>query len=166
MLKMIKTFIKIVAPASVLFLAAYFFIFPISIRGSSMQSTLFDGDRVVASRALGRLGFYETGDIIIFSEMVNDERRNMVKRVIAVENDEVEIKGGKVYVNDEPVSEKYISGYTRGTLKMTVPKGSVFVMGDNREESFDSRQYGAVKRIHVQAKVIAKVYPLREFKLY
>ena len=90
----------------------------------------------------------------------------MVKRVIAVEDDRVVISHGKVFVNDEPVAGEYISGYTKGDLSTTVPEGCVFVMGDNREQSFDSRQYGSVNKRNVYAKVVACVYPFDHFKLY
>jgi len=166
MAKALKILIKITSQAVVLFAVLYVFVFPVSIRGSSMQSTLYDGDRVVASRFLGKLGLYKTGDIIIFREQVNNETRNMVKRIIAVEDDKVVIKSGRVFVNDEPVPEEYISGYTEGNVSITIPDDCVFVMGDNREYSFDSRQYGSVEKKAVEAKVIARVYPFSQFKLY
>ncbi|MBE6007658.1 MAG: signal peptidase I [Lachnospiraceae bacterium] len=166
MAKVLKILIRTVLQAAMIFAVLYVFVFPVSIRGTSMQSTLYDGDRVVASRFLGRLGLYKAGDIIIFSERVNDENRNMVKRVIAVEDDKVVIRSGKVFVNDKPVNDEYISGYTKGNLSITVPKGCIFVMGDNREASFDSRQYGSVEKRNVHAKVIARVYPFDRFKLY
>ena len=164
--KYFKIFIITMAQTFVIMAAVYVFLFPISIRGDSMQTTLYDGDRVLASRFMGRLGFYDTGAIVIFREVVNNKQRTMVKRVIAMENDEVVISGGRVYVNKVPVPEEYISGYTEGSLTITVPKNCIFVMGDNREESFDSRQYGSVEMQRVNAKVIAKIYPVRDFELY
>lgn len=161
-----KLLIKILVQATVLMAVVFIFVSPISVRGSSMQSTLYDGDRVIASRFMGRLGMYESGDIVVFKDNVQGERRNIVKRVIAMENDEVHISGGRVYVNNKPVPEEYISGYTEGNLDIIVPKGCIFVMGDNRENSFDSRQYGAVRKRHVWGKVIAKVYPISEFRFY
>ena len=166
MTKALKILIKIILQAAMLFAVLYVFVFPVNIRGTSMQSTLYDGDRVIASRFLGKLGLYKSGDIIIFSERINDETRNMVKRVIAVEDDKVVISGGRVYVNDEPVADEYIKGYTKGNISITVPEDCVFVMGDNREASFDSRQYGAVNKNNVRAKVVARVYPVDQFKLY
>ena len=166
MTKALKILINIILQAAVLFAVLYVFVFPVNIRGTSMQSTLYDGDRVIASRFLGRLGLYKSGDIIIFSERINDENRNMVKRVIALEDDKVVIRDGRVFVNDEPVSDEYIKGVTRGNLSITVPEGCIFVMGDNREASFDSRQYGAVNKRNVCAKVVARVYPFDRFKLY
>ncbi len=164
--KALKILIRTTAQAFILFAALYVFVFPVHIRGTSMQRTLYDGDRVIASRFLGKMGLYKTGDIIIFKETVNDKSRNMVKRIIAEEDDKVVIHNGRVYVNDEPVPEQYINGFTAGDVSMTVPKGSVFVMGDNRENSFDSRQYGSVEKINVEAKVIARIYPFDQFKLY
>ncbi len=166
MTKALKILIKMILQAVTLFAVLYVFMSPVSIRGTSMQSTLYDGDRVIASRFLGSLGLYKPGDIIIFSEKINDETRNMVKRVIAVEDDKVVISGGRVFVNDEPVADEYIKGFTKGNLSITVPEGCVFVMGDNREASFDSRQYGSVNKRNVRAKVVARVYPFNQFKLY
>lgn len=161
-----KFIIKILAQASVLAAVLYIFISPISVRGVSMQSTLYDGDKIIVSRFMGWLGMYECGDIVVFHDDINGEKRSIVKRVIAMEDDEVYIRGGRVYVNGMPVPEAYISGYTEGSMDMTVPKNCIFVMGDNRENSFDSRQYGSISKTRVRAKVIAKVYPLNDIRIY
>ena len=158
--------IKILAQTTVLAAVLYIFISPISVRGVSMQSTLYDGDKIVVSRFMGKLGMYESGDIVVFRDNVQGETRSIVKRIIAMEDDEVYINGGRVYVNGMPVPERYINGYTEGNLDITVPKGCIFVMGDNRENSFDSRQYGSVSKTKVHAKVVAKVYPLNDIRFY
>ena len=161
-----KFIIKILVQATVLVAVLYIFISPISVRGVSMQSTLYDGDKIMVSRFMGKLGMYESGDIVVFRDNVQGETRSIVKRIIAMENDEVYISGGRVYVNGMPVPEAYINGYTEGNLDIIVPKGCIFVMGDNRESSFDSRQYGSVSKTKVSAKVVAKVYPLNDIRFY
>lgn len=158
----VKISLRIFAEALVLFLLVFVFIFPMSIRGDSMEDAFYDGDRVLISRFMGITGLYDVGDIVIFKEAVGGNMKNMVKRVIAMENDVVAVRDGRVFVNNVLVEEDYINGYTAGNFEIVVPKGKIFVMGDNRERSFDSRQYGSVDKHDVRAKVIAKIYPLNE----
>ena len=82
-----------------------------------------------------------------------------VKRVIAVGGDTVDIRQGKLYVNGEEVEEPYINGATEKKIggvefPYTVEDGKLFVMGDNREESMDSRDFGAVIRKQIKGKVL------------
>lgn len=160
----VKISLKIFAEALVLFLLVFVFVFPMSIRGDSMEDVFYDGDRVLISRFMGVAGLYDVGDIVIFKEAAGGSIKNMVKRVIAVENDVVAVKDGRVFVNDVMIEEEYINGYTAGNFEIVVPKGKIFVMGDNREKSFDSRQCGSIDKHNVRAKVIAKIYPLNEIK--
>lgn len=133
------------------------------VKGPSMLSTLKDGDRIVVTNL-----FYtpETGDVIVFSGDYNDGEV-LVKRVIGTEGDVVEItEKGAVVLNGETLEESYLDfGTVTPTRDImypyTVPEGELFVMGDNRAESLDSRSsaIGPAETKKVLGKVIFRLFP-------
>ena len=147
-------FWKLVAVLTVLvFLIFRFVIGFSSVKGYSMLPTFSDGDKVIYSRISND---FRPGDIV---SVRVPEGEYYIKRVIAVEGDQVNIVGGTLYINKEKVSEEYIQGVTEaraGPVKYpyTVGHGYVFVMGDNREVSMDSRSFGAVNVSQIKGKVI------------
>ena len=92
---------------------------------------------------------------------------SFIKRVIAIEGDYVEIKEGKVYINGEQLEEDYLpeGTVTQGGYynNIRVPQGYVYVMGDNRAESVDSRKFGCIPLEKVEGKVVLRYWPLSEF---
>jgi len=139
----------------------------IDVKGNSMFPTLSNGDRLLVSDL-----FYtpKQGDIVIFKTDSYDPNKALVKRVIAVEGDVINIdfEKGIVYVNDEPITEEYINDLTKNKLDFigpqTVPENCVFVMGDNRNASTDSRddRIGMVDARLILGKVYLRVYPFSE----
>ena len=110
------------------------------VDGSSMLPTLHDQERVLVYKLGHRLGSEPArGDIIVF-QYAREPWRAFVKRVIGIAGDTVAVRDGQVYVNGQPISEPYLSAATLGDYKpITVQPGTVFVMGDNRNFSMDSR---------------------------
>ncbi|MGI6357545.1 MAG: signal peptidase I [Bacillota bacterium] len=110
------------------------------VDGSSMLPTLHDQERVLVYKLGRRLGDEpERGDIVVF-RYAREPWRDFVKRVIGVAGDEVQISGGRVYVNGQPLDEPYLTVATLGEYgPQTVEPGTVFVLGDNRNFSKDSR---------------------------
>lgn len=94
-------------------------------------------------------------------------KTSYIKRVIGVEGDRVQIKDGRVYVNDEEIIEEYLpKGTTTKTVyynDVTVPEGCIYVLGDNRDESMDSRTFGCIPLEKVEGKVSLRYWPLSEF---
>ncbi|MEG6611462.1 signal peptidase I [Pseudoclostridium thermosuccinogenes] len=137
----------------------------------SMEPTLKEGDNLLVEKISPRLKKFNYGDIVTIDapETVGEERSPIIKRIIALENDTVEIKDGKVYVNGEAIKEPYIKGsYTQEQnpeySKMTVPKGMVYVLGDNREALIvDSRTMGAIDMDKITGKAIFRFYPFSKF---
>lgn len=110
-----------------------------TVQGASMEGTLYDGQRLLVEKVSYRFTEPHRGDIIVFRSPLNPSER-MIKRVIGVPGDTVEIRQRVVYVNGVPLDEPYIKGPTYGDMHpVAVMPGHVFVLGDNRNQSLDSR---------------------------
>ena len=156
---------------SALLICVLVFVFVIRImdvNGSSMVPTLKNGDKVLVS---GLLYEPDRGDIVVFKKDSYNDNKALVKRVIAVAGDTVNIDfdNGIVYVNGEAIEEAYLDGSTNNKLDFigpqTVPENCLFVMGDNRNASTDSRdkRIGMVDKRLVIGKVLLVVYPFDSF---
>ncbi|HCM12783.1 MAG TPA: signal peptidase I, partial [Lachnospiraceae bacterium] len=99
------------------------------------------------------------------SDEIAAEQERLVKRVIGVAGDEIDIQDGYVYINGERLEESYVNGITLpGNLKLpiTVGEGELFVIGDNREVSRDSRDFGPIDVKQVEGKAVFRVYPFNQ----
>jgi signal peptidase I len=136
----IKDWIVSIAIAVVLALGIRYFIVELYlVDGPSMRPTLQSAERLVVNKFIYRFRAPERGEILVF-RYPRDPSRDFIKRVIAVPGDTIEIKDGRVYVNSTILNEPYILSKTRGDYPLaTVPEGHIFVMGDNRNNSEDSR---------------------------
>jgi len=155
------------------------------IPSGSMEETLLVGDRVMVNKLAYRFGDPSAGDVIVFdSPLEGDERESifgavvrhvaeslglsspdsaLIKRVIAVEGETIEIRGNQVLINGEPLDESYIpdDGRMRNFGPVTVPESHVFVMGDNRHPgmSTDSRSFGSISESDIIGKAFIRVWP-------
>lgn len=116
-----------------------------SIPSPSMEPTLLSGDHILVTRYLPLIGAPSRGDVAVF-RLDGDEL--VVKRVVAVPGDRVEIRGTDLVVNGKTLDEQYlVSRIDNGSLpSFVVPAGRYFLLGDNREHSLDSRAFGTVAR--------------------
>jgi len=136
----------------------------IGVDGRSMFQTLHHNDRVIISNLLYSPA---NGDIIVFQSPADQFEHPLVKRVIAIENQVVDIdfESGNVYVNNVLINEPYIAAATTAqndfTGPLTIPAGFVFVMGDNRNSSTDSRDnaVGLVDTRYILGKVLLVLIP-------
>lgn len=139
-----------------------------SIPSESMLPTLEVGDRIVVEKLSYRFGEIERGDVVVFRPPVDAEFhpsiRHLVKRVVAVGGDTVEARDGRLYVNGELSPEPYVqeSGVTDGLPVQEVPAGELFVLGDNRQFSGDSRVFGTVPEDLVEGQAVVKFWPTPE----
>ncbi len=130
----------------------------IRVDGASMQPTLVTGEYVIVSRLSYRLGTPQRGDIIVF-HFPRDPSEEYIKRVIGLPGDEVEVNNGLVYVNGQPLDETYLKVKTNYTGAWRVPDGQLFVLGDNRNNSSDSHDWGTVPMDYVVGKAIVVYWP-------
>ncbi|GFN33886.1 signal peptidase I [Paenibacillus xylaniclasticus] len=130
----------------------------------SMQNTLVEGQRLFEDKLSYHFTSPKRGQIVIIKDKA--EQRNLVKRVIALPGETVEFRDGFVYVNGNKLDEPYVKGqsFPNGLVTpYTVPSNHVFVMGDNRERSEDSRAFGAVPYSDIEGRVLFRIWPLSKF---
>lgn len=144
----------------------YFIVELYLVEGPSMQPTLISHERLVVNKFIYRFREPEKGEILVF-RYPKDPSRDFIKRVIAVAGDTIEIKDGRVFVNQQLLNEPYILDKTRGSYPLsTVPEGHIFVMGDNRNNSEDSRfrDVGFVPLDLIKGKAMMVFWPLGNIK--
>ena len=130
----------------------------IRVDGESMVPTLQSGEYVIVSRLSYRFGTPQRGDIIVF-HFPRDPKEEYIKRVIGLPGDEVQVMSGQVYVNGQSLDESYLNVTMNYTGTWRVPAGQLFVLGDNRNNSSDSHDWGTVPMNYVVGKAILVYWP-------
>ena len=158
----------------------------VQVSNVSMQDTLVAGEKLYLNKTAYWSKLPERGDIVVFLKeeslggflnklkitsedlflRFSTEMRvnRLIKRVIGLPGDIIEIKGGSVYINYLELNEDYTKGTTISYYdegKITVPEGAVFVMGDNREKSNDSRSFGFVELDSIEGRALFRYWPLK-----
>jgi signal peptidase I len=145
-----------------------FFIRPTVVYGPSMEPSYYDREYLLISKAYVYAKGIDHSDVVVFKthlKMDSGGEKNLIKRVIGIQGDRIEIKDGSVYVNDQKIIENYTDESQTidfGTSKWVVGEGEIFVLGDNRDNSKDSRfeEVGLIKKSAVMGKVIFRILPL------
>lgn len=163
--------LAVVAVAVALLIQA-FLVKPYRIPSASMENTLLIGDRVLVDRVSWRFSQPQRGDIVVFHPPFDGPV--LIKRIIGLPGDEVSLSGGYVYINGHRLNEPYvrrIAGRQEPSEPFSnglpwslqepyrVPAGSYFVMGDNRTDSGDSREFGPIKRTQFVGRAFARYWP-------
>jgi signal peptidase I len=130
-----------------------------------MQPTLFAGNFVVVNKLAYQFGEPGRGDIIVFEYPPDPEQDPYIKRVIGLPGEHVRIADGKVTINGVQIQEPYLVSDTPQGGEWPVPEGSLFVMGDNRKNSSDSRSWGVVPIENVIGKAIVVYWPPEKWEL-
>lgn len=161
-------------------LLRHFMFTPVVVEGSSMMSTLQDGDRMVANKIGYKLNGLERFDISVFK---HKDGTNYIKRIIGLPGDYIEYKNDQLYINGKKYSEAYLESQKKdlereelltddfkiktlpSTLSPIVPEGHYFVLGDNRRGSKDSRDIGFIPANNIIGKANVVYWPLNEMKI-
>lgn len=143
--------------ACIIIVILFLLFWPMRVSGVSMESTYYDGDVVFMNRMMAKLQYYEKGDVIIFHYNSSGEIITIMKRVVAEGGDHVQIIDGNVYVNSVCVEDTKASEVSWGNFDYIVPEGELFVLGDNKEESYDSRWFGTIPCKDVIGRVLIHI---------
>lgn len=179
---MIREWVVVVAVAlgAALFVRMYV-IQQFYISGPSMETTLFQNNRVLVNKLSYRLHGIHRGDVVVFDRVTTNgttiSHDDLIKRVIAIENDSIEIKKCVVFVNGSAIDEPYLDEEVLAfpnpidrcrvpdMSRVMVPKNQLFVLGDNRPDSFDSRSFGTISKKLVLGRAFAVVWPFNRITL-
>lgn len=151
--------------AAILFLAINALSARVRVEGFSMLPTLQDGEFVLVNRLAYRLGEHQRGDIVVFHHPSGQKEEDLIKRVIGLPGDRIVAENGTVSVNGTRLKEDYIKDAPSYTGEWTVPEGQLFVLGDNRNNSSDSHQWGFVPYEDVIGKAVLIYWPLNNMLL-
>ncbi|MSP13968.1 MAG: signal peptidase I [Chloroflexi bacterium] len=148
-----------------------FFVFQSTIQktlveGSSMEPTLHNHEYVLVDKISYHLGAPQRGDVIVFHVPPEVAQADLIKRIIGLQGEKVEIRQGKIYINDQLLDSRYqINAYTYSMPPEVVGPGQYFVLGDNRGNSNDSHIWGMLPRENIVGKAWVKIWPLKEWGL-
>jgi len=161
-LKEILDWAQTIIIAVVLALLIRTFLFEIIlVDGDSMVPTLYDRERVFVNKIIYLMEEPKNGDVIIF-KTPEDNRTNYVKRLIGLPGDRIKIENGVVYLNDQPLYEPYIAFPSiNDFMEVTVPEDTFFALGDNRNDSKDSRDFriGFIPMKNIVGKAVWRIWP-------
>ena len=131
----------------------------VRVDGHSMVPTFNSGEFIIVSKLAYKLGEPERGDIVVF-HLPRDPDQEYIKRVIGLPGETISVHDGKVFVNDQMLNEPYLGADTGYTGTWVVPEGTIFVLGDNRNNSSDSHSWGPVPMEYVVGKAVFVYWPL------
>ncbi|WP_020061155.1 signal peptidase I [Bacillus sp. 123MFChir2] len=169
----LREFIEVVAIACVIaFLMKVFVFFPTTVQGASMQPTLYEGDKVIVNKLAKQIDSYDHGDVIVLKT-----NNYYVKRIIGLPGDTIEMKNDRLYINSQLQNESYVEknkkyakqlmvNLTEDFGPIKIPENKIFVMGDNRLVSRDSRnELGLIDKDDVLGSLVARYYPFNRLKI-
>lgn len=150
----------------------YFLVQPFVVAGVSMQPNFQDGEYLIIDELTYRFRSPERGEIVVFHPPSNEEKQFYIKRVIGLPGETVEVSDGKITIfntehpNGFALSEGYLDDYTPGRDRETLGENQYYVMGDNRDASFDSRAFGPVSVESFVGKVWIRGLPLEKLESF
>lgn len=162
-------FLKTIALVFILsFLIRTFLVQTFVVQGKSMEPNYFNRDYLLVDKVSYRFSQPKRGQIVVFRNPEN-RRVDFVKRIIGLPGETIAIKDGKVLINDAELEERYLSGAKTEafgeTSKIQLGGAEYFMMGDNRDNSLDSRRIGPIRRADLVGHVFVRVLPPQRFSL-
>ncbi len=126
---------------------------PVRVNGDSMVPTLENGETLI----LNKMAKFKRFDVVV----IKTADENLIKRIIALPNETIEVRNEKLYINDEAVADNYKDGHTDDFGPITLKENEYFVMGDNREISKDSRYLGPIEEKYIIGTTSFRLLPLK-----
>jgi len=151
-------------------LVRYFVVQPFVVSGASMEPTFYNGNYLLIDELSYRFRSPERGEVVVF-RYPGDQKSFYIKRIIGLPGERIELSDGEisVYKGDEKIElkEAYVrGGYTQGSFETTLGDGEYFVMGDNRNFSFDSRSWGALSENNLIGTVRLRLWPINQAQAF
>ena len=150
----------------------HFVVQPFFVRGESMEPSFYNGDYLIVDELSYHMRQAQRGEVVVFRFPDNDSQY-YIKRVIGLPNEKVEIQNGEVWVQGptdvapHKLGESYLNYgmMTSGAIRITLSANEVFVMGDNRVASYDSRQWGTLPTHYIVGRAWIRMWPLKDFEV-
>lgn len=149
----------------------YFLIQPFYVKGASMEPNFYDHEYLIIDEISYRFNDPDRGDIVVF-KYPKDPNQYFIKRVIGLPGEKVEIKDGRVFIDNQPLVEDYLADDVltrlplRGYGDLTLADGEYFLLGDNRDQSLDSRHFGPVSRDFVIGRTWLRGWPFNRLTIF
>lgn len=161
---LVEILVIVAAAFALAMLVQAFIVKPFTIHQISMEPTLQEGDRVLISRLSYHFHEPKAGDVVVLHSPV-DASEDLVKRIVAVGGDTVDILDGDLFVNGAAVVEPYLAeqDFRGGYPETVIPDGQVFVLGDNRNNSGDSRLFGPIDVDSIIGSAFAVYWPIGDW---
>jgi signal peptidase I len=164
--RLVREIIETIALTILMFLVIRFAVQNFRVDGMSMEPTLHDGEFILVNKAAYLFNPPQRGDVIVF-EYPRDTQVDYIKRIIAIPGDTISVVGTKVTVDGVTLNEPYVNQADNSNpfgniINRHVPPGDYFVMGDNRGNSSDSRDWGFVPRQDIIGEATFVYYPFNE----
>lgn len=150
-----------------LFIVIYLFILtPNQVKGASMEPTFKSGDYILTSRVTYKMRPPQRGDVVVFHSPKNPDIE-YIKRIVGLPGDKLLVEDSNIFINGKLLQENYIAartnlwdgGFIKNGVLYTIPDGELFVMGDNRPRSSDSREFGPISIESVIGQVFFRYFP-------
>lgn len=162
--------LKLIAVIVVILFLMIYVVSITQVVGCSMKSTLIDGDVLILSKANYHFFDIKRGDII---SLDYEDTKYLIKRVIGLPGDTIEIKDNVLYVNGNIYEEEYLDeGLDYPDFHLsdlgydTIPEDMYLVLGDNREDSLDSREIGLISKDNINGKIVLRIWPLNKISTF
>ncbi|MFN7088202.1 MAG: signal peptidase I [Candidatus Paceibacteria bacterium] len=177
MLRDIKLFILetvevILISAAIILPIRYFLVQPFFVKGQSMEPTFYDGDYLIIDELSFRFREPQRGEVVVF-RFPQQPSQFYIKRIIGLPGETIEILAGKINITTPSgekflLSEPYLKNKekTLGNLKITLEKNQYFVLGDNRDSSYDSRRWGPLPKDNIVGRVWIRPWPFDSFEVF
>lgn len=171
-LKSVFETLKIIVIALAIVIPIRYFLFqPFLVRGQSMEPNFQDGNYLIVDELSYRLRQPKRGEVIVF-RYPQDPSQRFIKRIVGLPGETVDVKDDRVVITKDNTSvaldeDNYLNGVkTSGDLHIVLSQGEYFVLGDNREYSYDSRRFGPLTEDKITGRVLIRAWPMNELELF